>query len=377
MMRCLHICNDFLGSQVHRNLYTGLDKLGVEQIIFVPYRKTQNINKNKIEFEQPESKVYFSEPLKRRHKVFFRSKIKFLIKSLDEQILIKNLDVIYATTLFSDGSIALHLHKTFGTPYIVAVRSTDVDVFMKFRPDLKTLAKEILINSQKIIFISDSLKEKFEKKIDIDFFREISSKINVIYNGVSSFWLSNIDITRKRIDRNINLVYVGSFIRRKNVLRVIKAVLELSSKYPIKFNIIGGKGVDLPRIKKYSKQFPENIQYLGSITDSHHLLQELRNNHIFIMPSFRETFGLVYIEALSQGLPLIYAHNEGVDGMLEGIGIAVNPYSVASIKNGIENCIFGYKNFRIEEINFTQFNWSNIAKCYFDMFESIKKDKNV
>jgi glycosyltransferase involved in cell wall biosynthesis len=44
------------------------------------------------------------------------------------------------------------------------------------------------------------------------------------------------------------------------------------------------------------------------------LLNNYRNSDIFIMPSYNETFGLVYIEAMSQGLPIIYTQNEGVDG---------------------------------------------------------------
>lgn len=38
---------------------------------------------------------------------------------------------------------------------------------------------------------------------------------------------------------------------------------------------------------------------------------------IFVMPSKPETFGLVYVEALSQGLPILYAKGEGFDGYFD------------------------------------------------------------
>ena len=40
-MQCLHICNDFMGSRVHDNLYRELSSLGIsqDQIIFYPLRK--------------------------------------------------------------------------------------------------------------------------------------------------------------------------------------------------------------------------------------------------------------------------------------------------------------------------------------------------
>ena len=44
------------------------------------------------------------------------------------------------------------------------------------------------------------------------------------------------------------------------------------------------------------------------------LLKEYRLNDIFVMPSKTETFGLVYAEAMSQGMPIIYTKNQGFDG---------------------------------------------------------------
>lgn len=54
---------------------------------------------------------------------------------------------------------------------------------------------------------------------------------------------------------------------------------------------------------------------------------------IFVMVSHSETFGLVYIEALSQGLPILYTRGQGIDGTLkEKIGEAADSYDENSIK---------------------------------------------
>ena len=37
-----------------------------------------------------------------------------------------------------------------------------------------------------------------------------------------------------------------------------------------------------------------------------------RENDIYVMPSIIETFGLVYAEAMSQGLPVIYTRGQGL-----------------------------------------------------------------
>ena len=56
------------------------------------------------------------------------------------------------------------------------------------------------------------------------------------------------------------------------------------------------------------------------------------------MPSTRETFGIVYIEAISQGVPIIYKKNDGVFGFFEEgkVGYGVNPDDEKSILNAIE-----------------------------------------
>ena len=60
--------------------------------------------------------------------------------------------------------------------------------------------------------------------------------------------------------------------------------------------------------------YKEYMTYYGEITDKKTLKNLYRENDMFVMPSKNETFGLVYIEALLQGLPILYAKNEGIEG---------------------------------------------------------------
>ena len=55
-------------------------------------------------------------------------------------------------------------------------------------------------------------------------------------------------------------------------------------------------------------------------------------------PSLRETYGLVYAEALFAGLPILFSKDRGIDGYLlnETIGYACDPHSVSDIAHGIE-----------------------------------------
>jgi glycosyltransferase involved in cell wall biosynthesis len=62
-----------------------------------------------------------------------------------------------------------------------------------------------------------------------------------------------------------------------------------------------------------------------------------RRSRGFVLPSKRETFGLVYVEALLNGAPILYSRGTGVDGLFPEAGVSVNPRSVASIARGLRN----------------------------------------
>jgi glycosyltransferase involved in cell wall biosynthesis len=62
---------------------------------------------------------------------------------------------------------------------------------------------------------------------------------------------------------------------------------------------------------------------------------------IYVMPSSKEGFGLVFIEAMFYGLPVIAGNADGsVDALLNGeLGLLVDPQSAAAVKDAIEKVL--------------------------------------
>jgi glycosyltransferase involved in cell wall biosynthesis len=79
------------------------------------------------------------------------------------------------------------------------------------------------------------------------------------------------------------------------------------------------------------------VTRLRPVRDTERLREIYQQHTVFAMPSFRETFGTVHLEALSQGLPIIHSRGQGVDGLfaLETVSEGVDPHSDTSLADGI------------------------------------------
>ncbi len=94
------------------------------------------------------------------------------------------------------------------------------------------------------------------------------------------------------------------------------------------------------------------------------------------MPSIHETFGLVYIEALTQHLAVVYTRNQGIDGLLdERVGEKVNALSESSIRKGIEKILKDRERYKaLEVVDFKEFDWSRIAARYLDLYRDCLRE---
>lgn len=237
--------------------------------------------------------------------------------------------------------------------------------------------KRVLQEAEQIIFISPTYRDKLFQMMPRSFISQITTKVRIVPNGINDFWHANQNKAKRRsLENRVNLLYVGQIMKRKNILLLIQAVdlLNQRKKKNYFLTIIGGEN---NYEKDFYKTFLETIKpydwidYKGKIKEKEKLLQEYRRCDIFAMPAKGELFGLVFIEALSQGRPVLYAKWEGINGFFEGksVGISVDPNSLEDICDGISGIVDDYKTYD----DFTQvvrpFNWNRIANLYKTMYK--------
>lgn len=369
----LHVCSNYPHQELYMNLVRALDKLGIRQTIYIPTRSPRELGLNELKTINNGRYVY-SHILESYHRVLFRRKISAITHDIIEKVDILNADVVHAHSLFSDGAVALNLFKKFHVPYTVAVRNTDLNYFLKYRLDLKKIYLDILRHAYRVVFINPRYQDKLLRYISSSLGDSFKKKFLVIPNGVSDFWLQNRPLQTGGQGACSRILYVGDFSKNKNIPGVVKASRLLQKHRDVSLSLVGSGGSDESVVDSMLRSRDYSFaRRLGRVYSRGQLLSIYREHDLLVVPSFHETFGLVYIEALSQGLPIVYSHGEGVDGYFRGnnVGLACDPRDVEDIKKKMEIILNDLDAFReqcVEEAG--KFNWSDIALQYSDIYKS-------
>lgn len=378
-MNILHISNGYADSKVHSNLTNALDALGVEQTVYCPVREKRLIGNNR--FDGEHIHFVYSFCIRPWYKYVYQYKRWRVYRDMKKRINLGQFDVIHASTLFSDGGLAIKAHEDFGIPYVVAVRNTDINTYIKRLKHTHSIGRKILLGASRIIFISKGEMEEFcLSEMVTQILDKIRDKIAFQPNGIDDYWHQHICHVRRT---GHDVLYVGDFSRNKNVVRLAESVQKLRQEKgfeDVHLIVVGGekrgkawKSDD--NTQQIIDKHPEFIRALGKIFDREKLAEVMRSCCIFAMPSIHETFGLVYIEALSQNLPVIFTKGQGIDGILDkSVGIGVDALSIDSIRDAIKELLINHQNYGNRNVDFSLFDWNNIAKAYIELYKEIKSN---
>ena len=375
-MNILHICSDYPNQAIYKNLLSELGLKGISQTVYIPVRDESLVGKNQVE-NLPNLNFKYALILRSIHRIMFGLKVKTVCDHLKEVIDVSKFDLIHAHFLLSDGEVARRLSVEFGIPFITAVRNTDINTFFTYKPHLRFNASKIIKKAKSVIFLSPSYLQKAKDKfIPGISHNDIESKAKVIPNGIPDMWFENTPRKAPPIQSPpLKLLFVGEFSRNKNLRSIIEVCSDLNSEIKVELTLVGGGGDDYDYILKLINS-PENsfCKYVGKVAESDKLIEIYLRNDIFVMPSFAESFGLVYIEAISQGLPIIYTKGEGIDGYFapNEVGIAVNPHNKSEIKSAIKQIYSNLSSYQVESVQkIAKFNWSEISDTYLNLYTSL------
>ncbi|MBI4145211.1 glycosyltransferase family 4 protein [Candidatus Woesearchaeota archaeon] len=131
-----------------------------------------------------------------------------------------------------------------------------------------------------------------------------SRKIDVVYNGVDATTFRSIKV---RPLRQPSVSTTARLIKTKRVDVLIKAIALLKKEYPDIILTINGEGEEEPRLRQLVAQLrlERNVVFKGRIGRFEDVLRLRKRHQVFCLPSEVEGFGMVVVEAMALGVPVV------------------------------------------------------------------------
>lgn len=370
-MKILQITHDYFYTSVYPSLFSAMEN-ATECVVTVPAYANERTIEGAPDENDRIKVLYCCE----RKRFSGNSNAKKCSERIIDEKLYTNVDVVHAHFL-CDGAIAMYIRKKIGIPYAVTVRGSCFIGLTKYsRPYTVLLYLSVLKHASRVFFLSKSTMEKTLLHVPFNMRRRLSDKSAIIPNGIDNYWHDNRYMKKRElITPELRIITVGSISRLKNQYVVIEALDKLIQKgYKIYYEVVGDiedhevyeRLISKPYVRYVAKQAKED------------LIKRYRDSDIFVMVSHSETFGLVYGEALTQGLPVVYTKGQGFDGQFaEGyVGYHANSRSVEEIVLAVEKIINRYSILTSNALEASKnFSWSKVAESTTLTYKAIIEGK--
>jgi glycosyltransferase involved in cell wall biosynthesis len=235
-----------------------------------------------------------------------------------------------------EGLIAVRLKQAFGKPFIVNIWGDSDLKIVKVRRDLEPRWKQVLAEADAIVPCAPWATDKFEALFGID-----RGKCQVLAPIVMHETFQPSPVVEE--PHLVTLFNLDSH-KRKNFAALVTAVKQVSKRLPnVRLSVYGScSPATLFELREIiAGAGAESVVTLEGPLPNEVFSQTLNRHVAFLMPTRRETFGMVFIEALFAGLPVLHSKGWGIDGFFEDdvIGYACQPTDQEDVTRGVERLI--------------------------------------
>ena len=241
-------------------------------------------------------------------------------------------DVIHAHSAFWGGIAASFISKKYKIPLVITEHSS-LQYAKYTKESYKKYIFEAYENADSLIVVGNGLKKELQGYVN--------RHIEVIHNMVDlQLFYIDENIEDKNLKDNIEFKFFscGFLEEGKGMECLIRAFTEAFKNEKVTLRIGADGSLKLPLKKLIESLGMDNqIKLLGALSREE-VSAEMRRCDAFALPSEHETFGVVYIEALACGKPVIGADNGGAEDIIrEDNGIIAKKKNVEDLIQALKS----------------------------------------
>lgn len=267
----------------------------------------------------------------------------------------------YPVVITVHGSAETEFHFKRGIHKIIGITS-------------KYFEKYFISHFPYAIFVSASLTQ---------IMRKVPKKIFYISNGINISEFDEFEVCQAsppKLNRNMDspvIIFVGRLVREKGIDILLEAVKRVKKTQNVICYIIGD-GPEKKRLENIVNIYKlnNNVFFLGNMYSKDKIFY-LKSSDIFVLPSLYESQGIVLLEAMACGLPVIAPDLEGPSSLLKNgeLGLLFRRGDAKDLKEKIIALLSNNKlqnKFREEyKKEIKMYSWDVIAKKTVNTYREI------
>lgn len=287
-------------------------------------------------------------------------------------------DIIHAHSVFMAGVVAKNIYQKYDIPYIVTEHSsTFFNLKQVLKQSLFQDMKESNEKASRYFAVGKKLADNLETTYGLQ-------NVQVFPNFVDTSFFMNKANHRVMAEASVeNFVFlsIGNLIPTKGHCELIKAFsLVFKGNLQVKLRIIGAGELKNTLTQIISEEGLSEQVFLVGTLDKSQIKREFELASAFVLASKIETFGVVFIEAMAAGLPVIATLSGGPEDFVTPItGYLIPKESEVDLVRALQNMYENRADFDSEKIQkyvWDKFDSEVLAKRLTIMYESVKQDKN-
>ena len=242
----------------------------------------------------------------------FINRLKWLFTSVTTSILVTCFkpQVINIQCVGPNGYWGKRLSERFHVPIVVSThgeRTNDSSGFYLVKENVEIY--DGLISSAKAVVCVSEVSAK--ESITTDAVN--SDDIVIIPNAITI-----VDQSPSTNERPVDITYVGRLVPEKGVDTLIKAVARVCHRFPNLTVKIVGDGQSCAELNRLvvASGLTKNVMFAGQL-DRNAVTEILLRSKILVLPSRKESFGLVLLEAANAGCAVVATSTGGIPSIVE------------------------------------------------------------
>jgi teichuronic acid biosynthesis glycosyltransferase TuaC len=243
-------------------------------------------------------------------------------------------DLIHAHAGLPEGFAGLLLKKTYQVPLVTTIHGSSVYAWYPKSWRCRWAVKKVLRESDTLVVVSSAVKKLVYQYVNR------KNGVFIVGNGIPLKEINNLGtVGRERfLEGRKVILSVGALIKRKAHEYLLKALPDVLKVFPNTCCILIGDGRERSALERLTKslRLSKQVKFLGSLPHRK-TLEYMSMCDVFVLSSWDEAFGVVYIEAMAFGKPVIGCKGEGLEDFVKDreTGILVNPKDVESLKRAL------------------------------------------